>query len=34
MELDDFDRRLLDAIQEDGRRTGGALAAHCTGPRF
>ena len=27
MELDDFDRRLLDAVQEDSRRTGEALAA-------
>ena len=27
MELDDFDRRLLDAVQEDSRRTGDALAA-------
>lgn len=27
MELDGFDRRLLDAVQEDSRRTGEALAA-------
>ena len=27
MELDDFDRRLLDAVQEDSRRTGEVLAA-------
>lgn len=27
MELDDFDRRLLAAVQEDSRRTGEALAA-------
>jgi Lrp/AsnC family transcriptional regulator, leucine-responsive regulatory protein len=27
MELDDFDRRLLDAVQEDNRRTGEELAA-------
>jgi Lrp/AsnC family leucine-responsive transcriptional regulator len=27
MELDDFDRRLPDAVQEDSRRTGEALAA-------
>ena len=27
MELDDFDRRLLDALQEDNRRTGEELAA-------
>ena len=26
MELDDFDRRLLDALQEDNRRTGEELA--------
>jgi len=27
MELDDFDRRLLDALQQDSRRTGEQLAA-------
>ena len=27
MDLDDFDRRLLDALQADSRRTGGDLAA-------
>ena len=27
MELDDFDRRLLDALQEDNRQTGEELAA-------
>ena len=27
MELDDFDRRLLEAVQEDNRRTGDQLAA-------
>src|SRR5262249_37105339 len=26
MELDSFDRRLLDALQQDSRRTGGQLA--------